>query len=93
MFCDTRVALWQIPPRSPDLNPVERFWAWLRRKLRAMDLKDVVAKHPVLGKIAYKSRVRIYVFFAAGAASSRGTRGLKKVCMEAFRNEGAATSG
>ena len=23
-----------LPPYSPDLNPIERFWAWLKRKLR-----------------------------------------------------------
>ena len=57
-YRDAGVKLWQIPPRSPDLNPVERFWSWLRRKLRFMDLKDAVAKRPVLGKMAYKSRVR-----------------------------------
>ena len=34
------VSLWHIPPRSPDLNPVEKFWAWLRRELRRLDLKD-----------------------------------------------------
>ena len=35
-----RVHPWHVPPRSPDLNPVEKYWAWLRRKLRAMDLDD-----------------------------------------------------
>ena len=28
---DNRIKLWHIPPRSPDLNPIEKFWAWLRR--------------------------------------------------------------
>jgi transposase len=23
-----------LPPYSPDLNPIEKFWAWLKRKLR-----------------------------------------------------------
>lgn len=23
-----------LPPYSPDLNPIEMFWAWLKRKLR-----------------------------------------------------------
>jgi len=23
-----------LPPYSPDLNPIEQFWSWLKRKLR-----------------------------------------------------------
>ena len=23
-----------LPPYSPDLNPIEKFWAWLKQKLR-----------------------------------------------------------
>ena len=53
-----KIKLWKMPARSPDLNPVERYWAWLRRKLRAMDLQDAVAGRPTLGKTAYKARVR-----------------------------------
>jgi transposase len=37
-------SLWHIPPRSPDLNPVEKFWAWLRRELRRLDLQDLSKK-------------------------------------------------
>ena len=58
-YTRTRVSLWKIPPRSPDLNPVEKFWAWLRKGLRKRDLKDAVAKRPVLGKTAYKARVNV----------------------------------
>jgi transposase len=28
-----KVNMWHIPPRSPDLNPVEKFWGWLRKEL------------------------------------------------------------
>ena len=52
------VTLWQVPPRSPDLNPVERFWSWLKKHLRAMDLRDAIAKRPPLSKTAYAMRVR-----------------------------------
>ena len=27
------IHLWQIPPRSPDLNPIEKFWGWLQKDL------------------------------------------------------------
>ena len=53
-----KVRLWQIPAKSPDLNPVEKFWAWLRKKLGKMDLADLVANRPVPGPTAYKERVR-----------------------------------
>jgi len=25
-----------LPPYSPDLNPIEHFWAWLKQKLREL---------------------------------------------------------
>lgn len=25
-----------LPPYSPELNPIENFWAWLKRKLRSI---------------------------------------------------------
>jgi hypothetical protein len=45
------VSLWHIPPRSPDLNPVEKCWAWLRRELRRLDLQDLSKKKRPLSKI------------------------------------------
>ena len=93
-YRDAGVNLWQIPPRSPDLNPVEKFWSWLRRKLRALDLKDAVAKRPVLGKMAYKSRVRsVCSSQQAQRVAKACARGLRKVCEEVVRNKGAATRG
>ena len=38
------ITIWEIPAKSPDLNPVEKFWAWTRVYLRNMDMKDLVAK-------------------------------------------------
>ncbi|CAK0892190.1 unnamed protein product [Prorocentrum cordatum] len=53
-----KVSTWHVPARSPDLNPVERYWSWLRRRLRALDLMDAKAKKPVMSKVQYKARVR-----------------------------------
>ncbi|MCL2199679.1 MAG: transposase, partial [Defluviitaleaceae bacterium] len=25
-----------LPPYSPDLNPIEKFWAWLKQKLKSV---------------------------------------------------------
>ena len=78
-----KIRLWKIPARSPDLNPVERFWGWLRQRLRAMDLNDALKKKPVLGKTAYAARVRRLVrtkkaqtVAKSFANSFRGTRRL-----------------
>eukprot|EP00973_Karenia_brevis_P045833 6348461-Karenia_brevis.AAC.1 len=30
---EANVKLWKIPKHSPDLNPAERFWSWMRKKL------------------------------------------------------------
>ena len=47
------ISLWKIPPRSPDLNPVEKFWSWLRRELRRRDLQDYRQKKACLTKAQY----------------------------------------
>ncbi|CAE8587989.1 unnamed protein product [Polarella glacialis] len=52
------ISLWSVPPRSPDLNPVEKFWAWLRRTLRQKDWADLRAGRKALDKKAYQARVR-----------------------------------
>lgn len=48
----------QIPAHSPDLNPIESFWSWLKKELRRRDLEDLRQKQPPLGKTAYKQRVK-----------------------------------
>ena len=87
-----RIKLWHIPPRSPDLNPVEQVWAHLRKRLRAMDLADAVAQRPVLGKTAYRLRVRRVVKSRSfQQTAARVALGLKKTCQEVIRKHGAAT--
>ena len=53
-----RVELWHVPPRSPDLNPVEMFWAKVRLWLREMDLKDLRAGRKPVQKTTMKERVK-----------------------------------
>jgi transposase len=33
---NTDFSLLFLPPYSPDLNPIEHFWAWIKRKLREL---------------------------------------------------------
>ena len=59
-----------------------------------MDLKDAVAKRPVLGKMAYRSRVRsVCSSQQAQRVAKACARGLKMVCREVVRKEEAATRG
>jgi transposase len=30
-----------LPPYSPDLNPIERFWAWLKQKIKSVSMANV----------------------------------------------------
>ena len=89
-----KVKLWQIPAKSPDLNPIDFFWAWMRRELRARDFADLRAKRPVLGKMAYKQRV-VNVLRSAKAQrhAAACVRGLRKVCREVSLKGGAASRG
>ena len=56
-----RAELFQVPPRSPDLNPVEMFWSHLRIRLRKMDLQDLSAGKPPVGTAGLKRRVRALI--------------------------------
>ena len=86
--------LWKVPSRSPDLNPVERFWSWLRRKLRAMDLSDAVRSRPALVKMAYKARVlRVVKSRKAQCVASNIALGLRKACTAVVNRKGAAIRG
>ena len=85
------VELWDVPAKSPDLNPVEMFWGWLRKKLRQMDLADLRAKRPVLGKTAYTARVKrvIRTQKAQSVAKSYAAR-FRKTCKQVVERKGAA---
>ena len=83
-----------VPPRSPDLNPVERYWAWLRKHLRKLDLADLVAKRKPLTPVQYRARVRSVIKSAKSKQVARNCmRGLRKVCSEVVRNGGRASKG
>ena len=85
-----KVKLWSIPRRSPDCNPVEKFWAWLRSRLRAMDLRDAVAKRAVPSKTAYRARVRRLVQTKkAQKVAGNHARALKGVCRIILQKKGA----
>ena len=78
---DNKVALLHIPPRSPDLNPIERYWGWLKKTLRRRDLKDMKEKRPVLGKMAYAARIkRVCRGPASQPFAKKCFLSLKKVC-------------
>ena len=85
-----KVNLWHVPPRSPDLNPIEKFWSWLRRELRKRDLADLVAGRLPLGKTAYRKRV-VNICRSAKARQVAGKicKGLRKVCAEVVKKKGA----
>ena len=93
-YRESKVTLWHIPARSPDLNPVEKFWGWLRKELRRRDLADMVARRAVLGKEAYRARVRAVCRSAKAKRVAKNlARGLRKVCKEVITKGGAATRG
>ena len=42
-----------LPPYSPDLNPIEHYWAWLKKKIRdavyKIDTLDEAISHAMTG--------------------------------------------
>ena len=87
-----KIKLLKMPAKSPDFNPVERFWSWLRKKLRVMDLQDAVAKKPVLGRTAYQVRVRaVCRSKKAQTVAANQANLMKRVCRTVLKKKGAAS--
>lgn len=88
---DAGITLWQIPPRSPDMNPAELFWAWLRKELRAMDLADLHAGKPPMQKAQMKQRVHALCASARAQEVARNCYArLRKNCQKIIDAGGAA---
>ena len=86
------IVLWDCPPKSPDLNPVEMFWGWMRKKLRRMDLADLRKKRKPLGKVAYPARLKsVLNSVAAQKAAKNFANRLRKTCREVMDWKGAAS--
>ena len=83
--------LCSVPPKSPDLNPVEMFWGWLREKLRSMDLEDLRKKRRLLDKTAYVARVKGVLKSAKAQTVAKNVAGrLRKSCKQVVDRNGAA---
>jgi len=85
------IEMLHIPPRSPDLNPIEMYWAWVRRQMRLKDLNDLRCKRAALGKTATKARVKKLLKTAkAQQVAGRMFLKLKQKCKEVIEKKGAA---
>ena len=89
-----RVELYHVPARSPDLNPVEMFWAWLKKRLRKMDLDDLSAGRPPIAKFGLKQRVRALMRKPETKLVAQNCfRKLRSKCVQVVRARGAAIRG
>ena len=92
-YAADNLKVWQVPPSSPDLNPVEKFWGWLRKQLRSRDLADLSKHRPVLTKNKYKARVKAVCSSAkAHAVAKKFTADLRNVCKEVVAKKGQRSS-
>ena len=83
------VELWTVPASSPDLNPVEQMWAWLRKELRRLDREDLVAKKPPIQRTGFQARVRkVLATQKAQRVASKIAGGFKKKCKEIVAKQG-----
>ena len=85
------IVLWQCPAKSPDLNPVEMFWGWMRKKLRKMDMADLRAKRAPLDKAAYTARIKSVMRSAKAQQVAKAyAKKLSSACQQVIRRKGAA---
>ena len=88
------VRLVQVPARSPDLNPAEKYWSYLRRRLRALDLRDTMERRAPLTRAAYIQRLHAVVRSAGSQrAAANIAKGFGKTLAECCKNKGYATRG
>lgn len=89
-----KIRLWQIPPRSPDLNPIEKFWAWVRKAMLDRDLEDLKAQKPRPAKAEYVKRVKALLRSAkAQEVAGNCVASFRKTCQEVSEKEGRASRG
>ena len=85
------IVLWGVPAKSPDLNRVEMFWSWLRKKLRSMDLEDLRKKRRPLGRAACAARVKRVLKTEKAQSVARNVAGrFSKACKQVVGRQGAA---
>ena len=84
------IKLWHNPPRSLDPNPVELFWAWLRRELGRRDLEDLKNKRVPLSKADYRARIRAVLRSTrANTVAANITKSFRKTCHRVVDVSGA----
>jgi len=82
-----------VPSKSPDLNPVEKLWAWMRKALERKDLEDLMKKRAVPGRMAYKEHVRRSVRSPkAQQVANNIFRGFRKTALDVKNRWGQASS-
>ena len=85
------ITLWSVPPKSPDLNPVDMLLGWLRKKLRSMDLEDLRKKRRLLDRTAYVARVKGALKSAKAQTVAKNVAGrFRKSCKQVVDRNGAA---
>ena len=86
------VELWHVPPRSPDLNPIEKCWSWLPKQLKVQDLADLHAKRRTPNKAAYTARIRALLRTQRAQNVAKAcAKSLNHVCKVVVSKKGAAS--
>ena len=83
------ITAWRVPAGSPDLNPVEKMWAWLRKRLHALDRENLRRRRPPIGVTALKARIRsVLASHRAQVVAGRIAAGFRTTCKEVLAKKG-----
>ena len=88
------IQLIKLAAKPLNLNPVEKMWGWARKKLRKRELADLTAGRRIVGKTAYRQRLRCLLNNAAAQhVASKFFKRLRETAKLVSAAEGASVKG
>ena len=85
-----KTAPWDVPAKSPDLDPVETFWPWLRKKINSSDHEGLRKKRRRSRRTARAARAKKVLRSVKAQTAAKNVAGrFRAPCKEVVDRDGA----